>query len=129
MNKRIFLSSPHMSGSELGYIKEVFESNYIAPLGEFVNRFEDSIKSYTGAKNALALNSGTAAIHLALRVLGVGTGDDVLASTFTFIGSINAIIYQGANPIFIDSDLESWNLSPNSLINIYWSAKKNQKLS
>lgn len=118
MNKRIFLSSPHMSGSELGYIKEVFESNYIAPLGEFVNRFEDSIKNYTGTKNALALNSGTAAIHLALRVLGVGAGDDVLASTFTFIGSINAIIYQGANPVFIDSDLESWNLSP-KLLNKY----------
>jgi len=118
VNKRIFLSSPHMSGSELGYIKEVFESNYIAPLGEFVNRFEDSIKSYTGAKNALALNSGTAAIHLALRVLGVGAGDDVLASTFTFIGSINAIIYQGANPVFIDSDTENWNLSP-KLLNKY----------
>ncbi|MDD3774349.1 MAG: aminotransferase class I/II-fold pyridoxal phosphate-dependent enzyme [Sulfurovaceae bacterium] len=118
MNKRIFLSSPHMSGSELGYIKDVFESNYIAPLGEFVNKFEESIKSYTGAKNALALNSGTAAIHLALRVLGVGAGDDVLASTFTFIGSINAIIYQGANPVFIDSDMESWNLSP-KLLNKY----------
>lgn len=111
MNKRIFLSSPHMSGSELGYIGEVFESNYIAPLGAFVDRFEESIKSYTSASNALAINSGTAAIHLALRVLGIGEGDDVLASTFTFIGSVNAIIYQRANPIFIDCD-ESWNLSP-----------------
>lgn len=101
-----------MSGSELEYIGEVFESNYIAPLGAFVDKFEESIKNYTGAKNALALNSGTAAIHLALRVLGIGEGDDVLASTFTFIGSINAILYERANPVFIDSDEKSWNLSP-----------------
>lgn len=100
-----------MSGNELKYIEKVFESNYIAPLGEYVNKFEDSIKDYTGAQNALAVTSGTAAIHLALRVLGIGQGDDVLASTFTFIGSVNAILYQGANPIFIDSDKETWNLS------------------
>jgi len=117
MNKRIFLSSPHMSGKELEYIKEVFKSNYIAPLGEFVDRFEASIKNYTSASNALALNSATAALHLALRVLGVGAGDDVLASSFTFIGSVNAIIYQGANPVFIDCD-DSWNLSP-KLLNKY----------
>jgi UDP-N-acetylbacillosamine transaminase len=110
-NQRIFLSAPHMGGSELKYIEEVFKSNYIAPLGEYVNKFEESICNYTSAKNALALSSGTAALHLALRVLGIGKDDDVLASTFTFIGSINAIIYQGANPVFIDSDKESWNLS------------------
>lgn len=118
MNKRIFLSAPHMSGNELKYIEKVFESNYIAPLGEYVNKFEESIKSYTGTQNALAVTSGTAAIHLALRVLGIDEGDDVLASTFTFIGSINAILYQGANPIFIDSDKETWNLSP-KLLNKY----------
>lgn len=118
MNKRIFLSAPHMGGNELKYIEKVFESNYIAPLGEYVNKFEESIKSYTGASNALAVTSGTAAIHLALRILGIGQGDDVLASTFTFIGSVNAIIYQGANPVFIDSDKESWNLSP-KLLNKY----------
>ncbi|MEA1916217.1 MAG: aminotransferase class I/II-fold pyridoxal phosphate-dependent enzyme [Campylobacterota bacterium] len=118
MNNPIFLSSPHMSGNELKYIEEVFKSNYIAPLGEFVNRFEKSICDYTHTPNALALSSGTAALHLALRVLGVGSGDDVLASTFTFIGSINAIIYQNANPVFIDSDEESWNLSP-KLLNKY----------
>lgn len=101
-----------MGGNELQYIGEVFESNYIAPLGAFVDRFEESIKNYTGAQNALALNSGTAAIHLALRVLGISDGDDVLASTFTFIGSINAILYEKANPVFIDSDMDSWNLSP-----------------
>ena len=104
-----------MGGNELKYIEKVFESNYIAPLGEYVNKFEESIKSYAGASNALAVVSGTAAIHLALRILGIGQGDDVLASTFTFIGSVNAIIYQGANPVFIDSDKESWNLSPKFL--------------
>ena len=115
MNKRLFLSAPHMSGNELKYIEKVFESNYIAPLGEYVNKFEESIKDYTGSPNALAVSSGTAALHLALRVLGIGVGDDVLASTFTFIGSVNAILYQGANPVFIDSDRTSWNLSPKLL--------------
>jgi len=107
-----------MSGNELKYIEKVFESNYIAPLGEYVDKFEESIKNYTGAKNALAVTSGTAAIHLALRILGIKEGDDVLASTFTFIGSVNAILYQNANPVFIDSDKESWNLSP-KLLNKY----------
>jgi UDP-N-acetylbacillosamine transaminase len=100
-----------MSGKEQQYIAEVFESNYIAPLGAFVNRFEESIKTYTGTSNALALSSATAGLHLALRVLGVGAGDYVLASSFTFIGSVNAIVYQNAHPIFVDSD-ESWNISP-----------------
>jgi len=103
-----------MSGKEQQYIAEVFESNYIAPLGAFVNRFEQSVKDYTGATNALALSTATAGLHLALRVLGVGKDDIVLASTFTFIGSVNAILYQGAMPVFIDSD-ESWNLSPSLL--------------
>ncbi|HQR74461.1 MAG TPA: UDP-N-acetylbacillosamine transaminase [Sulfurovum sp.] len=111
MNARLFLSPPHMSGKEQQYIAEVFESNYIAPLGAFVNRFEESIKTYTGTSNALALSSATAGLHLALRVLGVGAGDYVLASSFTFIGSVNAIVYQNAHPIFVDSD-ESWNISP-----------------
>jgi len=111
---RLFLSPPHMSGKEQQYIAEVFESNYIAPLGAFVNRFEESIKEYTGTSNALALSSATAGLHLALRVLGIGKDDIVLASTFTFIGSVNAILYQGATPVFIDSD-KSWNLSPSLL--------------
>ena len=111
---RIFLSPPHMSGKEQQYITEVFESNYIAPLGTFVNKFEESIKCYTGVKYALALSSATAGLHLALRVLGVGKNDYVLASSFTFIGSVNAILYQNAKPIFVDSD-ESWNISPELL--------------
>jgi len=111
---RIFLSPPHMSGKEQQYIKEVFESNYIAPLGVFVNRFEEHIQQYTGTSHALALSSATAGLHLALRVLGIGAGDYVLASTFTFIGSVNAVVYQNAHPIFVDSD-DSWNLSPSLL--------------
>lgn len=127
MNKRIFLSAPHMSGNELKYVEKVFESNYIAPLGEYVNKFEESIKNYTSSSNALAVTSGTAAIHLALRVLGIKQGDDVLASTFTFIGSVNAILYQGATPVFIDCDKESWNLSPKLLNKYLCSCEKKPK--
>jgi UDP-N-acetylbacillosamine transaminase len=112
--QRLFLSSPHMSGKEQEYIAEVFQSNYIAPLGAFVEKFEQSIKEHTGASHALALSSATAGLHLALRVLGIGKDDIVLASSFTFIGSVSAILYQGATPVFIDSD-ESWNLSPQLL--------------
>ncbi len=123
---RIFLSPPHMSGKEQHYIDEVFKSNYIAPLGEFINRFEASIKEYTDSKHALALSSATAGLHLALRVLGIERGDIVLASSFTFIGSVNAILYQNATPIFIDSD-ESWNLSPELLKKAITSAPKKPK--
>jgi len=123
---RIFLSPPHMSGKEQQYISEVFESNYIAPLGEFVTRFEESIVSYTGAKYALALSSATAGLHLALRVLGIGEEDYVLASSFTFIGSVNAILYQQAKPIFVDCD-ESWNISPKLLKKAILSAPKKPK--
>jgi UDP-N-acetylbacillosamine transaminase len=111
---RIFLSPPHMSGKEKQYIDEVFKSNYIAPIGEFINRFENSIIDYTGIKYAVALSSATAGLHLALRVLGIGNNDIVLTSSFTFIGSVNCILYQGATPIFIDSD-DSWNISPKLL--------------
>lgn len=115
MNNRIFLSPPHMGGNELAYIQEAFESNYIAPLGHNVDVFESQIKEYTGVKYALALTSGTAAIHLALRVLGIKDGDEVMASTFTFIGSVAPILYERCTPFFIDSDAASWNLDPNLL--------------
>jgi len=124
--ERIFLSPPHMSGNEQKYIDEVFKSNYIAPLGKFVDRFEKSICDYTGTKYALATNTATSALHLALRVLGVGKNDYILASSFTFIGSINAILYQNATPIFIDSD-ESWNLSPKLLKQAILNAPKKPK--
>lgn len=111
---RVFLSPPNMSGNELEYVKKVFESNYIAPLGEYVDRFEESVKNYTKAKYALALNSGTAALHLALRVLGIKDGDVVLGSSFTFMASLNPIFYERCIPVLIDCD-ESWNLSPKLL--------------
>lgn len=116
-----------MGGNELNYIQKVFESNYIAPLGEYVNLFEQSICNYTKTPHALAVTSGTAAIHLALRVLGIGKDDDVLASSFTFIGSVNAILYQGANPVFIDSDTTSWNLSPKLLEEYLLTCQKKPK--
>ncbi|WP_297192892.1 aminotransferase class V-fold PLP-dependent enzyme [uncultured Campylobacter sp.] len=111
---RYLLSAPHMSGKEQEYIKEVFKSNFIAPLGEFVDKFEDSIKQYTKSKNALALNSGTAALHLALRVSGVKEGDIVLASSFTFIASVAPIRYLKAKPVFIDCD-ETYGIDPSLL--------------
>jgi len=104
-----------MSGKEQAYIAEVFESNYIAPLGPMVKRFEEAVRTYTGAPHALAVSSGTAALHLALRVSGVGKGDIVLASTFTFIGSVSSILYQQAVPWFIDAEPGSWNLDPELL--------------
>ncbi len=100
-----------MSGKELEYIKRAFESNYIAPVGEFIEKFEQSVCDFTKAKYACAVINGTSAIHLALRILGIKNGDKVLASTFTFIGSITPILFENAEPIFIDSD-ESWNIDP-----------------
>ena len=123
---RIFLSPPHMSGKERHYIAEVFDSNYIAPLGAFVDRFERMVCDYTGVGYALATNTATAALHLALRVLGIDEGDYVLASSFTFIGSVNAILYQKAQPIFVDSD-EGWNLSPRLLKEAIVSAPRKPK--
>lgn len=115
MAKKIFLSPPHMSGNEMAYIQRAFDENYITSLGSNVTGFETKIKAITAAPNSLALINATAAIHLALRVLGVGQGDEVFASSFTFIGSVAPILYQGANPFFIDSDRTSWNMDPNLL--------------
>jgi len=103
-----------MSGREREYIDRVFESNYIAPVGEYIDRFEESVRRYSGSRGALALSSATAGLHLALRVLGIEEGDFILASTFTFIGSVAPILYERGVPIFIDSD-ESWNLNPKLL--------------
>src|SRR5690625_2551406 len=117
MNKRIFLSSPHMSeeGYELEYIKEAFDTNWIAPLGENVDQFEKEFTEKVGIKHAAALSSGTAAIHLALKAAGVGEGDIVFCSTLTFSASANPIIYQNATPVFIDSDYKTWNMCPIAL--------------
>lgn len=111
-SNRIFLSPPHIGGEELKLVEEAFASNYIAPLGPMVDAFEREFAAYTGIPHCLALASGTAAMHLALRELGVGPGDEVLASSLTFIGSVTPVTFLGASVAFIDSDEESWNMSP-----------------
>ncbi|CAG9612116.1 Putative pyridoxal phosphate-dependent aminotransferase EpsN [Bacillus rhizoplanae] len=117
MGERIFLSSPHMSdeGYEMQYVKEAFDTNWIAPLGENVNGFEKELATKVGSKAAAALSSGTAALHMALRAAGVGEGDIVFCQTLTFSATANPIIYQNAIPVFIDSDYETWNMCPKAL--------------
>jgi pyridoxal phosphate-dependent aminotransferase EpsN len=110
--QRIYLSPPHMSGREKEYMNEAFDSNWIAPLGPHVDAFEREMAAFTGAKGAVALCSGTAAIHLALRLAGVGPGDRVICSTLTFAASANPILYAGAVPVFVDSEPETWNMCP-----------------
>lgn len=115
MNSKIWLSPPHMGGAEQKYIKEAFDTNWIAPLGSNVDEFEKSLSNYCGVKNVAALSSGTAAIHLGLIILGVKNGDEVIASTFTFSATINPIVYLGATPILVDSEPDTWNISPDLL--------------
>ena len=115
---KIWLSSPHMGGNEEVYVKEAFTSNWIAPLGPNVNRFENAISSYLSHDKeyeTAALVSGTAAIHLALRLLGTKTGDYVLVQSFTFCGTSNPVSYEGANIVFIDSESDTWNMCPDAL--------------
>ena len=112
---RLFLSPPHMSGQELSLIHQAFDSNYIAPLGPMVDAFEREFADYTGIPYCLALSSGTAAMHLAMRELGVGPGDEVLASSLTFMGSVSSAIHLGASAAFIDSDVSTWNMDPDLL--------------
>lgn len=126
--KRILLSSPHMSGNEQTYINEAFETNWIAPLGPNVSQFEKDIAKYVGVKSATVTDSGTAAIHLALNVLGVSKGDSVFCSTFTFVASANPVLYLGAEITFIDSEPETWNMSPVALYHALAEAKKNRQL-
>lgn len=116
MNSKIWLSSPHMGGNELSYINEAFDANWIAPLGPNVNNFEESIKTYLGnGVEVAALSSGTAALHLALILLGVSKDDEVICQSFTFAASANPIIYQGATPVFVDSEPDTWNICPKHL--------------
>jgi pyridoxal phosphate-dependent aminotransferase EpsN len=112
---RIYLSPPHMTGNELTYIKDAFHTNWIAPLGPNVDAFEKEIATYVGVRGAVAVSSGTAAIHLALSLLRVQRGDRVFCSTLTFVASANPILYQGAEPVFIDSEPDTWNMSPQAL--------------
>jgi dTDP-4-amino-4,6-dideoxygalactose transaminase len=115
MPPKLYLSSPHMGGHEIQFVNQAFDTNWIAPLGPNVDGFEADLCTFTGAKYAAALSSGTAAIHLALILLGVQAGDEVICSSFTFSASCNPIIYQGALPVFVDSESKTWNMSPEFL--------------
>lgn len=112
MNTKIWLSSPHMGSKELTYVQEAFETNWIAPLGPHVDGFERDLALYTGAGHVAALSSGTAALHLALILLGVERGDEVICQSMTFSASANPIVYQGAVPVFVDSEEDTWNMDP-----------------
>ena len=115
MNKKIYLSPPHLTGEEQKYVKEAFDTNWVAPLGPNVNGLELDICNFTGAKACSALSAGTAAIHLSLIILGVEENDEVLCSSFTFSATVNPIRYQKAIPILIDAEKDTWNMSPELL--------------
>ncbi|WP_299179815.1 DegT/DnrJ/EryC1/StrS family aminotransferase [uncultured Aquimarina sp.] len=115
-SKKIWLSSPHMGGTEESYVKQAFDTNWVAPLGPNVDGFENDIENYLGeSSNVAALSSGTAALHLGLKLLGVTIGDEVLCQSMTFAASANPIVYLGAKPIFIDSEEQTWNICPEQL--------------
>ena len=113
--KKIYLASPTMHGLEQEFVQEAFDTNWIAPVGPHVNAFEKEISEYTGAKYAAALSAGTAAIHLAVKLLGIGEGDVVFCSDLTFAASCNPVCYEHATPVFIDSEPGTWNMSPDAL--------------
>ena len=117
--QRIYLSPPHLSGLEQQYVDDAFATNWIAPLGPHVDAFEAEFCAVTGANYAVATSSGTAALHLALILAGVGPDDEVLVSTLTFIASAYPVLYVGARPTFIDSERASWNMDPN-LLEDFW---------
>lgn len=126
MADRILLASPHMSdeGYELEYINDAFRKNWIAPLGENVTAFENAIAKFTGAEHTVALSAGTAALHLAMILAGIGAGDEVLCQSLTFSASANPVTYVGATPVFIDSEYETWNMDPNALRKAFETHKK-----
>ena len=115
MNTRIFLSFPHLGGNEMQYINEAFRESWVVPLGPNVDEFERRLETYLSASNVVALSAGTAALHLGLVELGVTAGDEVLCQSFTFAASANPVKYQGANPVFVDSEPDTWNMSPDAL--------------
>lgn len=115
MKPRILLSYVHMGGTERDWVEKAFESEWIVPLGPNVDEFEHRLEKYLGAPNVVALSAGTAAIHLALVALGVSSGDEVICQSFTFAASANPIKYQGADPVFVDSEPDTWNMSPDAL--------------
>lgn len=115
INDKIWLSSPHMGDKESQNVQEAFATNWISPAGPFLGRFEEELAAYCGTKAAAAISSGTAGIHLALRLLAIQPDDIVLCQSFTFIGSCNPILYEKATPVMIDSESETWNMCPKAL--------------
>ena len=115
MKERIYMASPTMHGEEQKFVQEAFDTNWIAPLGKNVNEFEKELAAYVGSKDAAALSAGSAALHLALKAAGVKAGDIVFCQDLTFSATANPIIYEDAVPVFIDSDYETWNMSPEAL--------------
>jgi dTDP-4-amino-4,6-dideoxygalactose transaminase len=128
MKNKIWLSSPHIGTNELQYVNEAFVTNWIAPLGPHVNAFEQGLQAQTKSSHAAALSSGTSALHLALILLGVKTGDTVFCQSITFSASANPIAYQGAIPVFIDSEIDTWNMNPALLKAALEEANQNRKL-
>lgn len=127
-NKRIYLAAPHMEGTEEKFIKEAFDTNWITSLGPNVNKFEHEIAEYVGIKEAAALSSGTSAIHLALKAIGIKSGDRVFCSSLTFAASSNPIMYEKGEPVFIDSEPGSWNMSSVALEKAFIKAKEENKM-
>ena len=115
MNSRIFLSLPHLGGGEMKWIEEAFKDSWVVPLGPNVNEFERLLGVYLGNPNIVALSAGTAALHLGLVALGIEAGDEVICQSFTFAASANPILYQGAKPVFVDSEKDTWNMCPAAL--------------
>lgn len=128
IDEQILLSTPHMGETERDYVDEAFRTNWIAPLGPNVDAFEKELAEKVGAGHAVALSSGTAAIHLGLILLGVGTGDVVFCSSLTFAASVNPIMYQNARPVLIDSEADSWNMSPRALERALEAAQRSGRL-
>lgn len=128
LSQRIWLSSPHLGDEETAFVEDAFKTNWIAPLGPHVNAFETELASHVGVGYAAAVSSGTAAIHLGLLLLGVKPGDTVFCSSLTFVGSCNPILYCGAQPVFIDSEPDTWNMSPIALEQAFAWAKRENRL-
>ena len=130
MSERIYLSPPHMSeeGYEQSFVEEAFASNWIAPIGPHVNALEEEFAQFNGSSYAAALSTGTAALHLALRLIGIRPGDEVFCSSFTFCASANPIVYEGGQPVFIDSSLDTWNMDPALLAEELQNCKRKGKL-
>ena len=113
MDKRIYLCLAHMSGKEMGFIQEAFDTNWVVPLGPNVSGFEQDLEAFVGEnKHVVALSAGTAAVHLALVACGVGQGDEVMVQSFTFCASSHPMTYLGATPVFVDSEGDTWNMDP-----------------